>query len=134
MQNKIRDSDVRKTGHLFPWFDKPPEDGGVPLLQRHEKDIRFQMAAVDEHKALIVEHGIMLGSRSEAVAAPSTLANMSGREVTENRFGGGATLAEACPPHLLRPDQDRRFVRWAASARYLLEASAEHRRANVETG
>ena len=61
LQNKINETFVRKTGHILPWFDKPPDDGGVPLLQRHEKNIRFQLAAVDEYKALIAEHGIKLG-------------------------------------------------------------------------
>ena len=81
LQNKIRETNVRKTGHILPWFGKQPDDGAVPLLQRHERNIRFQLAAVDEYKALIVEHGIKLGSRNEAVALPNTLADICGREV-----------------------------------------------------
>ena len=73
----------------------PPDDGGVPLLQRHERNIRFQLAAVDGYKALVVEHGIKLGSRNEAVAVPDTLADICGREVTVFHFVGGATLVEA---------------------------------------
>ena len=79
----------------MPWFDKPPDDGGVPLLQRHERNIRFQLAAVDEHKALIVEHGIKLGSRNEAMAVPNTLTDICGREVTVFHFVGGATLVDS---------------------------------------
>ena len=55
----------------------------------------FQLAAVDEHKALIVEHGIKHGSRNEAMAVPNTLAEICGREVTVFHFVGGATLVEA---------------------------------------
>ena len=32
LQNKIRET-CSETGHILPWFDKPPNDGGVPLLQ-----------------------------------------------------------------------------------------------------
>ena len=64
-------------------------------MQRHERNIRFQVAAVDEYKALIVDHGIKLGYRNEAVAVPNTLADICGREVTVFRFVGGATLVEA---------------------------------------
>ena len=88
LQNKICET------YVLPWF-KPPDDGGVPLLQRHERNIRFQLAAVDEYKALIVEHGTKLGSRNEAVAVPNTLADICGREVTVFHFVGGATLVEA---------------------------------------
>ena len=86
LQNKIRETYVRKTRHILPRFDKPPDDGGVPLLQRHERNIRFQLAAVDEYKAPIVEHGIKLGSRNEAVTVPNTLADICGREVTVFHF------------------------------------------------
>ena len=95
LQNKIRETSVRKQGHTLPWFDKPPDDGGVPLLQRHERNIRCQLAAVEEYDALIVDHGIKIGSRNEAVAVPNTLADICGREVTIFRFVGGATLVEA---------------------------------------
>ena len=79
LQNKIRATYLRKAAHIFPWFDKPSDDGGVPLLQRRERDIRFQLAVVDEFKALVVEHGLELGSRNEAVAVPNTLAGIHGR-------------------------------------------------------
>ena len=95
LQDKIRETHFRKTRHILPWFDKPPDDGAVPILQRHKRNIRFQLAAVDEYKTLIVEHGIKLGSRNEAVAMPNTLADTRGREVTVFRFVGGATLVEA---------------------------------------
>ena len=83
--------------HL-PLFDKPPDDGAVPLLQRHERNIRFQLAAVDEHKALIVEHGIKLGSGNEAMAVPNTLADICCREVTVFHFVGGATRSRPSTP------------------------------------
>ena len=51
LQNKIRETHVRKTGHILPWFDKPPDDGSVPLSQRPERNIRFQLAADDECNA-----------------------------------------------------------------------------------
>ena len=95
LQNKIRETYVRKTGHVLPWFDKPPDDLGVPRLHRHERNFRFQLAAVDDYKALIVEHGAKLGSRNEAVAMSNTLADICGREVTVFHFVGGATLVEA---------------------------------------
>ena len=86
-----RDTHARTSS---PRFDKSPDDGDMPLLQRHMRNIRFQLAAVNEHKAVIMEHGFGLGSDNEAVAVPNPIADLSGREVMVFRFVGGTTLVE----------------------------------------
>ena len=104
--------------NILSCFDKPPDGGGVPLLQRHERNIRFQVAVVDEYKALFVEYGVKPGSRNELVAVPNTLADICWRDVTVIRFVGGATLVEALIAAYVDFQEDMRQKKPNTNKRY----------------
>ena len=51
---------IRKTGQTLAWFNNNDQ----PALQRHECNNRFQDAAIEEYKKIILDKGINLGART----------------------------------------------------------------------